>query len=360
MTVELEATGTLPAPASRHALALLRFPDPRTDWVVVTVATLRQEADDLDERLAALHDSVPLVGARLDGETWRPGQVPEVIEVDGEPIGHPELDRSFDLAAEAPLRLVRGGDGSRLGVVGHHAAFDGLALVAIIDALTGGPQPSPVASPPPGEPGSKRPLFERLVRPADRVAPTPGIWPGDTYATAALELTGKGITGRIGQAAVDAVAEHNSRWGERLRKVGITVAVGGPAGVGNVASYRRIDVAPGTDVATPVAEALQSREEPGEQVSAPRLVMKALEPVVERFSDTILLSNLGRHDVAGISRLDFFPVARGRSAVCVAAAAVVGGETALTVRARDLSPGDGRRLLAGIVERLGGGSPLPG
>lgn len=359
MSIELEATGALPAPASRHALALLRFPDPRTDWVVVTVSTLRSEVRDLAERLEALHRSVPLVGARLHGETWQPGSPPALVKVDGEPLGHPDLDHSFDLANEAPLRLVLGGDGGRLGVVGHHAAFDGLALVAIVDALTGGPQPSPVASPPPGEPGSKRPLIERLIRPADRVAPTPGIWPGDAYATAAVDIAGKGITGRLGQAAVDAVAEHNDRLGERLRKVGITVAVGGPAGVGNVASYRRIDVTPGTDVATPVAEALLSREEPGEQVSAPRLVMRALEPVVERFSDTILLSNLGRHDVAGISRLDFFPVARGRSALCVASAAIAGGETSLTVRARDLSPGDGRRLLAGIVERVTDGPPRP-
>lgn len=346
------AVATLPAPASRHALALLRFPDPRTDWVVVTVATLRRPATDLVERLADLHRSVPIVGARLDGETWRPGSPPPVIVVDGEPIGHPELDRPFDLATEAPLRLVLGADGERLGVVGHHAAFDGLALVAVVDALTGGPQPSPVASPPPGEPGSKRPLIERLVRPADPVAPTPGIWPGDAYATATVRLAGRGITGRLGQAAVGAVAEHNARLGARLAKVGITVAIGGPAGVGNVASYRRIDVVPGTDVATPVAAALVSREEPGEQVSAPRLVMRALEPVVERFSDTILLSNLGRHEVAGISRLDFFPVARGRSAVCIASAAIAGGETSLTVRARDLSPGDARRLLAGTVERL--------
>ena len=66
----------LPAPASRHALALLRFPDPRTDWVVVTVATLDDPVDDLGDRLAALHHAVPLVGARLDGETWVAGAPP--------------------------------------------------------------------------------------------------------------------------------------------------------------------------------------------------------------------------------------------------------------------------------------------
>ncbi|MFN8018201.1 MAG: hypothetical protein U0P45_08765 [Acidimicrobiales bacterium] len=335
----------LPAPASRHALALLRFPDPRTDWVVVTVATLHAPLDDLPERIAALHEAVPMVGARLEDEVWLPGAPPEVATVDGEPIGHPDLDRPFDLAAEPPLRLVASADGLRLGIVGHHAAFDGLALVAVLRSLTSGEQPQPVASPPPGEPGSKLPLLERLARPADRVAPTPGVWPGDTYASRTIEVAGKGVTGRIGAACVAAVARHNERHGERLRKVGLTVAVGGPAGVGNVASYRRIDVTPTSPVADLVQEALASPEEPGEQVSAPKLVMRALEPVVERFSDTILLSNLGRHRVPGVAQLDFFPVARGRSAVCFASAAIEGGATTLTLRARDLSPGDGRRLL---------------
>ncbi len=114
-----------------------------------------------------------------------------------------------------------------------------------------------------------------------------------------------------------------------------------------MASYRRIDVRPTTTSPPLVQAALVSTEEPGEQVSAPKALMAALAPVVERFSDTILLSNLGRHPVAGVSRLDFFPVARGRSAVCFASAAIEGGETTLTLRARDLSPGDARRLLDG-------------
>jgi hypothetical protein len=343
----------LPAPASRHALALLRFPDPRTDWVVVTVATLSAPIEDLGARLEALHASVPIVGARLHDEVWHPGSPPEITEVEGDPLGDRALDRPFDLASEAPLRLVRSADGMRLGVVGHHAAFDGLALVAVLRALTAGDQPEPVSSPPPGEPGSKLPLLERLARPADPVAPTPGVWPGDTYASTTIAVTGKGITGRIAAACVDAVAAHNRRRERPLRKVGLTIAVGGPAGVGNVASYRRIDAAPDGPVADLVQAALASPDEPGEQVSAPKLVMKLLEPVVERFSDTILISNLGRHRVPGVDRLDFFPVARGRSAVCFASAAIDGGATTLTLRARDLSPGDTRRLLDDAAGRLG-------
>jgi hypothetical protein len=344
----------LPAPASRHALALLRFPDPRTDWVVVTVATLAAPIADLAGRVAELHVAVPVVGARLRDEVWHPGTAPTVIEVEGDPLRAPELDRPFDLAAEAPLRLLRSTDGLRLGVVGHHAAFDGLALVAVLRALTAGDRPQPVTSPPPGEPGSKLPLVERLARPADPVAATPGVWPGDAYATTVVDVHGKGITGRIAEACVGAVAAHNQRHQRRLRKVGLTIAVGGPAGVGNVASYRRIDVPPTGPVASLVQEALASPEEPGEQVSAPKVVMRLLEPVVERFSDTILISNLGRQVVPGVQQLDFYPVARGRSAVCFASAAIEGGATTLTLRARDLSPGDARRLLADAAARLAG------
>lgn len=343
---------TLPAPASRHALALLRFPDPRTDWVVVTVATLAAPVDDLAGRLAALHAAVPLVGARLADETWMPGAAPTVEVVDGDPLGRRDLDRPFDLAGEAPLRLVRSAAGDRLAVIGHHAAFDGLALVAILRALVDGTLPSPVASPPPGTPGSKRPLVERLLRPADALVPTPGAWPGDAYASTAVELSGKAVTGRIAAAAVAAAAAHQARHGGRLRKVGLTIAIGGPAGVGNVASYRRIDVAPDDPIAAQVQEALRSPEEPGEQVSAPKLVMRALQPVVERFSDTLLISNLGRHQLPGVERLDFFPVARGASAVCIGSCAIEGAATSLSVRARDLSPGDARRLLEGTAERL--------
>jgi len=342
----------LPAPASRHALALLRFPDPRTDWVVVTVATLDAPPDRLEERLDDLHRAVPVVGARLDGETWVPGDPPPIEVVAGDPLLDRATDRPFDLATDAPLRLVRSDDGRRLAVVGHHAAFDGLALVAVLRALVDGHRPRPVASPPPGPPGSKRPLVERLVRPADRLAATPGVWPGDAFATRTVALSGRGITGRIAAAAVAAAGDHQRRHRAALAKVGLTIAVGGPAGVGNVASYRRIDVAPTDPVAELVQAALASPEEPGEQVSAPKLVLRALQPVVERFSDTLLISNLGRQDVPGVQRIDFFPVARGASAVCVASCAVAGAQTSLTVRARDLSPGDARRLVDGIATRL--------
>lgn len=349
---------TLPAPASRHSLALLRFPDPRTDWVVVVVATLRRPAADLEDRLARLHRAVPLVGARLHHEVWVPGTAPAPETVAADPLLDPSTDRAFALADEPPLRVVVGADGTRLAVVGHHAAFDGLALVAVLDALTGGPVPRPAVVPPAGPAGSPRAALHRLARPADRVAPTPGIWPRDAYASASAPIRGPGVTGRLAEAAVRAAVAHQAhREAAPLRRVGLTIAVGGPPGVGNVASYRRIDQRPDDTIAESVRAALATVEEPGEQVRAPKLLLRALVPVVGRLSDTLLVSNLGRHRLEGVERIEFFPVARGRSAVALGSASVTGGDTTITLRARDLSPGDADRFLAHVADELRASAP---
>ena len=81
-----------------------------------------------------------------------------------------------------------------------------------------------------------------------------------------------------------------------------------------------------------------------------------LQPVLQRFSDTLLVSNLGRLDLPGVRRLEFYPVARGRSALAIGAAGLVGGATTLTLRSRTLSPPDAESLLSDIVASL----PQPG
>ena len=128
----------LPAPASANELALLRFPDRRTAWVVVAAATLAEPAARLGERLAALHQAVPMTGARLRGEVWHPGSPPDPLIADGDPLHAPALLDRFDLATQPPLRIVVGSEGHRLAVACHHAAFDGRSLVALLAVLVGG------------------------------------------------------------------------------------------------------------------------------------------------------------------------------------------------------------------------------
>jgi hypothetical protein len=389
----VSGSAALPAPASRNALALLRFPDRRTGWVVVAAASLAAPPARLDERVQALQRAVPIVGARLRGEVWHQGTTPEPLVVDGEPLGAPVLLEPFRLAAEPPLRVLVGAGGARLAVACHHAAFDGLGLVALLAALLGGPLPSPPAPPGAGRPAAElRGLLGRVARPADRVAPSPYAPARDALAVREVALAGRGVTARLAAAAVAAVGARNARLGRRWRRVGVNLGLagpapaavprdgrrtGGPAGsaadqgghapaggdpdaaassgssavAGNVSRYRRVDLLAGEAVGPAVAAAMASPREPVDQVWSPRLG-RLLGPVARRCSDSLLVSNVGRRAVPGATRLDFFPVARGRSAVAVGAAGLPGGPSTVSLRARDLSSEDAEALLADIVARL--------
>jgi hypothetical protein len=383
----------LPAPASANALALLRFPDRRTAWAVVAAATLAAPVDRLQERLAALHRAVPMTGARLRGETWHPGPPPEPLIVDDDPLAAPDLVARFDLATQPPLRVVAGSRGTRMAVACHHAAFDGLSLVDLLAALVSprdhpddparyeAPQPGmgvvdnrehptgpsatlPLRGPEPRGPGLERGrvpelrgLVGRAVRPADRVAASLARPVREALAVAEVDLAGPGVTARVASAAVAAAGAHNARLGRPWRRVGINLGLAGgtQGGIpGNDSRYRRVDLRAGEAVGVALDAALARSREPLDQVWSPRFGW-VLEPLVGRFSDSLLVSNLGRREVPGATRLEFFPVARGRSAVAVGAAGLAGGPATVSVRARDLSSEDAEALLAGLVARLEAG-----
>jgi hypothetical protein len=390
----VSGSAALPAPASRNALALLRFPDRRTGWVVVAAASLAAPPAGLDERVQALHRAVPIVGARLRGEVWHQGTAPEPLVVDGEPLGAPVLLEPFRLAVEPPVRVLVGAGGARLAVACHHAAFDGLGLMALLAALLGGPPPSPPAPAGAGRPAAElRGLLGRVARPADRVAPSPHAPARDALAVREVALAGRGVTARLAAAAVAAAGARNARLGRRWRRVGVNLGLAGPAPstapgdggrrtgepagsavdqgghapvgrdpdaaasggssavAGNVSRYRRVDLLAGEAVGPAVTAAMASPREPVDQVWSPRLG-RLLGPVARRCSDSLLVSNVGRRAVPGATRLDFFPVARGRSAVAVGAAGLPGGPSTVSLRARDLSAEDAEELLADIVARL--------
>jgi hypothetical protein len=412
----------LPAPASANALALLRFPDRRATWAVVAAATLTAPVDRLQDRLEALHRAVPMTGARLRREIWHPGSPPDPLIVDGDPLAAPALIDRFDLATRPPLRVVAGSGGLRLAVACHHAAFDGLSLVALLAALVGGldgrgagegerhvvggvdsrvpggvesrgnPNSGSATLPlrgaepwevgveaAPRKPGSgsarSRPelrgLVGRAVRPADRVAASLARGGREALVVREVELAGAGVTARVADAAVAAAGARNFRLGRPWRRVGLNVGLAGfpgeggaglggaggvarTQGVGNSSRYRRLDLRPGEPVGPALAAALGSSREPLDQVWSPRWGW-LLEPVMGRFSDSLLVSNLGRREVPGATRLDFFPVARGRSAVAVGAVGLPGGPSTVSVRARDLTSEDAEALLDDLVARLAGG-----
>ena len=363
--------------------------------MVVAAATLAAPAQPLQDGLESLHRAVPMIGARLHGETWHPGPPPEPLIVDGDPLHAPGLLDRFDLVVQPPLRVAVGSGGTRLAVACHHAAFDGLSLVALLASLTGGvdnrrhppdgsatlplrgpePQgPGVEAGPAPGVeagPGGARPvralpelrgLVGRLVRPADRVAASLARPGREALAVREVALGGPEVTARVAAAAVAAAGARNQLLGRPWRRVGINLGLaglnegGGGEGLdlpapGNRSRYRRVDLRAGEPVGPALAAAVASPREPLDQVWSPRLGW-LLGPVAGRFSDSLLVSNLGRREVPGATRLDFFPVARGRSAVAVGVVGLAGGPSTVSLRARDLSPEDTEALLADLVARL--------
>jgi hypothetical protein len=175
--------------------------------------------------------------------------------------------------------------------------------------------------------------------------------PGEVLASRDLSLKGPGVTARVAAACVAAVAHHNGQRRSRWRRVGLSIGVGGAPGIGNVASYRRVDVMAGSDVAAAVTAALSRELEPVEFGAGPRLPPWAV-PLARRLSDSILVSNLGRHDVHGATEVVFYPVARGRSAVAFGLAGLTGGPSTISLRSLYLSADDADALLDDVVRRL--------
>ncbi|MEY2475681.1 MAG: hypothetical protein QOG87_996 [Actinomycetota bacterium] len=339
---------SLPAPLDVAARAVVNHPDQRSGWMIVVVATLRTPPD-----VDRLVETVPLTTARLGRGAWLAGTANPVLTVEGDPLAAPELWRPLRLADEAPLRVVV--SGHRVALAGHHAAFDGRSLLALL-RLLGGDEPLPSRTGttaredgPRSPGGSGGGALTRLLRPADRVAPSASAPAAEARAWQSVQLRGPAVTARVVAAATQAVGAHNRARGARWRRAGISVGLGGPPGVGNLATYRRIDLdlARARDITSAVEAGIAAGGPgPAELRRAPR-ALRLLAPVVGRLSDSFLVSNLGRVSSTAIGDVVFFPVARGRSAVAFGAV----GST-LSLRARDLSPVDAASLLEATVEAL--------
>ncbi|MBV9194497.1 MAG: hypothetical protein JO168_10170 [Solirubrobacterales bacterium] len=368
----MSPTETTPPPPSREATpaerSILSHPDQRTSWIVVMTAALAEPMPEMPElfarRLEAIGEVTPIVRGRWRDGRWHFTDPPAPVVVDGDPLRHPGLLVRFAPDREAPVRVVLDSSGRRLALAAHHAALDGRAMLAVIGGLLGEPMPRPAG---PGAGRRARPSLRlpltRLLAPADRVAPSAPPAAQESFAVREVTLQPPNITGKLAAAAAAAAAARNARLGWRWQRVGLTVAVGGPPAVGNVASHRRLDLTPGDAIAVAVQEALRADDVPPETAYASRS-LRLLSPIVERFSDSLLISNLGRAALPGLERLTLFPVPRGRSAVAIGAAAVPAGRSTVSLRARDLDQADAEALLADIARRLhagdAGSNQIPG
>lgn len=331
-----------------------RHPDHRTAWIIVLLVRLAPGGLPpmrvLLDRLESAVDRFPLMASRLRGSWWVPAPGPGVSVVGrGEPLAQAPLQH-FALAQEPPVRVVTSSEGDWLLLCAHHFAFDGLGMVTLLRLLLGGeastaPDYTTMSS-------QGRPPIDglrRLLHPADRIAPSATLPSSDSFVAHQVQLSGPRVTARLASACAAAAVAHNTQRGHPMRRIGLSVAVGGVGG--EAATYRRVDVIPGQDVESAVAASLDDPRVPSELVRLPPGSF-VLRPILQRFSDTLLVSNLGRLELPGVTSVEFYPVARGRSATAVGAVSISGQPTTLTLRARDLSPVDAAALLERIVAEV--------
>jgi hypothetical protein len=357
-------------PLRASEAAILRHPDQRTPWAPSLVVHLAAPAEHLvvAERLARLAAEHAILGARLGRDEWIAVPEPPPLEVLGDELAL--LRTRFDLAVGPPVRAALAPDGRRLAVVGHHAALDGRALALIAQPLRGNSAPTRADSAA-GAPAESQPRVEHegpsgggqrhgssalrlIARPAQRVAPSAQAPRAETFVSTELPA-GRGLRVAPLAAAVTAAAgawntDRGAPWG----RIGLTIPIGGPPAIGNVSTHRRVDLELPADVARAVAAALATPEAPlGAVLSRGRArLLRLAAPLALRLSDSLLVSNLGLVDLPGASGVDFYPQARGRSAVAIGACTPAGGTPRLTLRSRDLTEHDARALLDAVVALL--------
>lgn len=341
-------------------LAILRHPDQETTWTVVGVAHVEPAAtsdpagallDRLHRRIPILIEGLPMAAARLDGERWRLGAGPVPVIASHSDPTPPSMLTRFDLTSEPPLRLLVDPEGRWVSFFVHHAALDGARLLVTIKTLL---CEAPVPAPEPELPTRGEipwSVLARLLRPADPVAPSAEPPRVDSFVARPLPLLGAGVSSRLPEALLEAVKSFSAARGCPLRRVGITLGISRTQGPANRNTYRRVDRRVGQPIGPAIEAALRVPEDPWEIRHSTRL-LRLFTPLAPRLSDTVILTNLGRQSMPGITRLEGYPVARGRSAVAFGAVRLAGGESTLCLRARDINVDDADGIIDEVIERL--------
>lgn len=267
--------------------------------------------------------------------------------------------------------LVVGLAGPTIVVSAHHSRVDGLGLLAVLTALTGGLVSSSargVADRPSGSGfvGTVgRRLLEVAAAPPARIAGSQRSTHarGDVYL--ATDVPGEHRTSDLVHAAAGAVVAHNGA--RRTRHVAIAVGVSRAGGdqtqiadrsallrLRDVERLDRQDVRAALAVAPTQHLGGTSAGSGGGAVM--RLGLKALAP---RLGSTLLVSHLGTVSAPGVDHLAFHPVTAGGTGLSLGAVTLgqvgpVGASTTITLRGRGRSwTRDGlEHLLEAITREL--------
>jgi hypothetical protein len=251
---------------------------------------------------------------------------------------------------------------NQLTVAAHHSTMDGLGLLALMGELTrrtvetdvrglAGRREQPVLR------AAASRLIEAAVRPSATVAKVGERAGLDALATA--DLGSMPRTTDLVLATAGAVAAWNTARGERPSRVAVAIGTSLVSGAGTLfrddSTYLRL-----RDVERLSADAVRYslRNQPPEPVrggglGTSKVVSRVTALVSRRLGSTVLVSHLGHVTAPGVRRLEFHPVAGGRSGVALGAASI-NGRTTLTLRARGGEQTDDSLadLLSLVVDRL--------
>jgi hypothetical protein len=266
-----------------------------------------------------------------------------------------------EIAEVREVPLLTGLAGDRLLLSAFHAYVDGLGLLEVLAALTGGEVTSSargVAERPAGGGGTVDRLREVALAPPARVALPPAVAAeGDAFAEVAVPVRVR--TADLVHAAVSAVAAHNAERGRRSRHVTVAVGAGRAATPGEHLANRseliRLRDLEGLS-RDDVQEVLRSApldSAGGSGASGGRLAAVAQRLLAPRLGSTLLVSHLGDVTTAAAGDLAFYPVTAGGTGLSLGAVGH-GGRTVLTLRARasSWSPAGLMELLARVTAGL--------
>ena len=162
---------------------------------------------------------------------------------------------------------------------------------------------------------------------------------------------GAGVRTKLPQACLDAACSFSEKMGRPCKRIGLSLGIAPTHGPVNHSTYRRIDARFGAPLSQSIEAALAAPEDPWEIRHSTKM-LKLFSHVAPRLSDTVILTNLGRQHMPGITRLEGFPVARGRSAVAYGAIRLAGGDSTITLRARDIDLDDANAIIDDVIARI--------
>ncbi len=260
-------------------------------------------------------------------------------------------------------------------VAGHHAALDGLGLIAVLGLVL----EEDLGTTSRGIRGSRAAgvvrrlvypvarLGEALIRPPVAISSHAGAgMPGDRLA--ATTIGPRVGTAGLVAAAARAVRRWNADRGGKASRVVVAIGASVRSGrlptVGRAAAWFRVEV-PGVTTEADVRRVLQHRgpePAPGASVLRAARASGVTTRLERRTGSTVLVSNLGTlvpEDAVGAA--EFYPSAHGRSGVAIGAIRA-GGRTTLTIRARrlDFTDEEAARFLELVADLVVASSAGPG